>query len=50
MVLVPPTVAAGAYHVEVRTKLVSSSKSSKTLKAGRFSKELTVTAAGGHSG
>jgi len=46
MVMIPATVAAGTYHVEVRTKLDSSGKPGKSLKVGRFSKELTVAGAG----
>lgn len=46
MVMIPATVPAGTYHVEVRTKLDSSGKPSKSLKVGRFSKELTVPGAG----
>lgn len=46
MVMIPATVAAGTYHVEVRTKLDSSGKPGKSLKVGRFSKELTVPGAG----
>ena len=45
MVMVPPTVAAGTYHVEVRTKLTDSGKAGKSLKVGRFGKELTVAGA-----
>ena len=45
MVMVPPTVAAGPYHVEVRTKLTDSGKTGKSLKVGRFGKELTVAGA-----
>ena len=45
-VMIPATVAAGTYHVEVRTKLDSSGKPGKSLKVGRFSKELTVAGAG----
>ncbi|MBR2463205.1 MAG: DUF4469 domain-containing protein [Spirochaetaceae bacterium] len=46
MVMIPATVAAGTYHVEVRTKLDSSGKPGKSLKVGRFGKELTVAGAG----
>ena len=46
MVMIPATVPAGTYHVEVRTKLDSSGKPGKSLKVGRFSKELTVAGAG----
>ncbi|MEL3912625.1 DNA-binding domain-containing protein [Treponema pedis] len=44
MAIIPADLAAGSYYVEVRTKLVNSSKASKTVKTGRFSKPLTVTA------
>lgn len=44
MVMIPATVAAGTYYVEVRTKLTESGSTGKTLKVGRFAKELTVAA------
>lgn len=44
MVMIPATVTAGTYHVEVRTKLTDSGRAGKSLKVGRFGKELTVAA------
>lgn len=46
IVMLPADMAAGAYHMEVRTKLDSSGKPTKSLKAGRFGRELTVAGAG----
>ena len=43
MVMIPATVAAGTYHVEVCTKLDSSGKPGKSLKVGAVQQ-------GAHSG
>ena len=44
MVMVPADVKPGAYYAEVRTKLLGNAKSTKSLKTGRFSKVLEVSA------
>lgn len=42
--LIPNSLSAGTYYVEVRTKLAEGGKPLKAMKAGRFAKPLTVTA------
>ncbi|MDR3329112.1 MAG: DUF4469 domain-containing protein [Prevotellaceae bacterium] len=43
--LLPATLAAGEYYLEVRTTYMNNMKAAKTLKVGRFHKVLTVGAA-----
>lgn len=40
--MLPADLPQGTYSIEVRTTLTSSNKESKTMKTGRYSKELTV--------
>jgi hypothetical protein len=42
--MLPADLAAGEYHLEVRTTYVNSAKASQNLKVGRFHKALTVGA------
>ena len=44
MAIIPADLAAGTYYIEVRTKHANATKQLKTLKTGRFTKPLTVTA------
>ena len=38
--MIPADIATGTYSLEVRTTLTQSGKEVKTLKTGRFNKEL----------
>jgi hypothetical protein len=40
--MLPAELAPGTYNLEVRTTLTTSSKETKTMKTGRFAKELTA--------
>ena len=42
LALIPADLPAGTYYIEVRTKLTNTARPSKTIKAARFSKPLTV--------
>ena len=42
MAMIPADITAGTYYLEIRSKFVGSSKESKILKTGRFSKPLTI--------
>jgi hypothetical protein len=42
--MLPADLAAGEYHLEVRTKFVHGGKPAQTLKVGRFHKSLVVGA------
>ena len=44
MAIIPADLAAGTYYIVVRTKIIGSSKKSKTLKTGKFDKPLTPAA------
>ena len=43
MAMIPADITAGTYYLEIRSKMVGSSKESKVLKTGRFSKPLSIT-------
>ena len=43
MAMIPADIIAGTYYLEIRSKMDSSGKATKTLKAGRFNKALTIT-------
>ena len=43
MAMIPADITAGTYYLEIRSKMDSSGKATKTLKAGRFNKALTIT-------
>jgi hypothetical protein len=42
MAMIPADITAGTYYLEIRSKLLTASKTTKTLKSGRFGKPLTV--------
>ena len=43
--MIPADITAGTYYLEIRSKMDSSGKATKTLKVGRFNKTLTITGA-----
>ena len=43
MAMIPADITAGTYYLEIRSKMDSSGKATKTLKVGRFNKALTIT-------
>lgn len=45
MAMIPTDITAGTYYLEIRSKMDSSGKATKTLKVGRFNKALTITGA-----
>ena len=42
MAMIPADITAGTYYLEIRSKLLTASKTTKTLKSGRFGKPLTI--------
>lgn len=45
MAMIPADITVGIYYLEIRSKMDSSGKATKTLKFGRFNKALTITRA-----
>ena len=42
MAMIPADITAGTYYLEIRSKMLTAAKTTKTLKTGRFSKPLVI--------
>ena len=42
MTMIPADITAGTYYLEIRSKMLTAAKTTKTLKTGRFSKPLVI--------